>query len=46
MRCDYLTWFFRKFNAFVLAVFVLLIPFASLRAPLHFDVDHSADQTN
>lgn len=46
MRFDYLTWFFRKFNAFVLAVFVLLIPFAKLRSPLHYDADHSADRTN
>ncbi len=46
MHFDYLTWFIRKFNAFILAVFVLLIPLSQLKKPLHFEADHSADKTN
>ena len=46
MHFDYLTWFIRKFNAFILAVFVLLIPLSQLKKPLHFDADHTADKTN
>ena len=46
MHFDYLTFFIRKFNAFILAVFVLMIPLSQFKKPLHFEADHSADKTN
>ena len=46
MHFDYLTWFIRKFNAFILAVFVLMIPLSQFKQPLHFEADHAADKTN
>ena len=46
MHFDYMTWFVRKFNAFILVIFALLIPFSGLQKQVHFDADHSADKTD
>ena len=37
MHFDYITYIIRKFNALVLAIFVLMIPFAKLKQPIHFE---------
>ena len=45
MHFDYITFIVKKFNAFVLAVMVLLIPFTK-NNHVEFTADHSADQSN
>ena len=46
MRFDYMTWGIRKFYSFMIAIFVMLIPLAGLQKQVHFDADHTADQTD
>ena len=45
MRFDYLTYIVRKFNAFLLVLFIAFIPFTQFKK-IHLDASHDADQTN
>ncbi len=45
MRFDYITFIVRKFNAFLLVLFIAFIPFTQNKQ-VHFAADHTADRTN